>query len=95
MPFQRSEMLYTYNWSTKYENDDPRVTGEPDSTLLDRTEGYEMLYFINSCARKWNWTGYLTSAYQRLEKIIKTEVPSDIRSQQKIKEWIESRYISI
>lgn len=88
-------MVYNdYSWSTKYTNDDPKITGEPDSTLLNRTEGWEMLYFINKCGEKWNWSGNSTESYRKLEKAIRTKVPSDIRSQIKIKEWIEANHQS-
>jgi hypothetical protein len=39
-----------YIWTTKYSTDDPKVTGEPDKTLVSRKEGWEMLYFINKLA---------------------------------------------
>ena len=35
-----------YRWSA-YPTGDPRVTGKPGSTFLNRQEGYEMVYFID------------------------------------------------
>ena len=49
MSIKRSELMYNdYTW-THTPGDDPRVSGEPDNTMLNRKEGYEMLYFINKC----------------------------------------------
>lgn len=96
MAYTKANMLYDdYTWTTKYTDDDPRVRGEPDSTLLARTEGWEMLYFINTCAKKWEWKAGSTSSMQNLEKIIRTKVPGSIRSQKGIKTWIEANYKEI
>ncbi|WPQ64984.1 hypothetical protein SIO70_08980 [Chitinophaga sancti] len=95
MSYTKNDMVYDdYSWTTRYTNDDPKVTGEPDSTLLNRKEGWEMLYFINKCGEKWNWAQNSIEAYKKLEKTIRQKVPSDIRSQQRIKTWIEENYKS-
>src|SRR5690349_7070561 len=40
MAYKKSDMVFDdYQWHARDEDDDPRVTGEPDSTLLDRQEG--------------------------------------------------------
>lgn len=49
----KSDLKYKYSW-TALESDDPRVTGKPDSTLLNREEGYEVLPFINHFAKNHN-----------------------------------------
>lgn len=50
--YEKRDMIYAdYKW-TAYANDDPRITGKPDSTLLDRSEGYEVLAFINAFVDK-------------------------------------------
>jgi len=95
MPYQKSNMIYDdYVWSTKYNHDDPRVTGEPDSSLLSRREGWEMLYFINKCASKWGWPENI-AAMQRLEVIIKEKIPTSIRSQAEVYKWIQNNYKEI
>lgn len=95
MSYKKSDMVYDdYSWTTKYTKDDPKITGEPDSTLLSRKEGWEMLYFINKCAEKWNWSQNSTAACQKLEKTLRVKVPNDIRSQEKIKDWIEANFKS-
>ena len=42
----KSELQYKYSW-TAYGDDDPEVTGTPDSTMFSRREGYEVIYLIN------------------------------------------------
>ncbi len=81
----RTELKYQYSW-TAVKGDDPKVSGEPDSTLLNRNEGYEMLYLINKFAEIQNFKNK-ESGY-KVEKMIKTKVPSSIRSQKDIKDWI-------
>lgn len=88
--FTKSDLGYKdYSW-TAYNGDDPRVTGEPDSTLLNRKEGYEVLYFINMYARKHFFTQF--SQYRKIEIMIRANVPSDIHSQKDIYEWIQKNW---
>jgi hypothetical protein len=91
MGFTKADMKYNYKWTT-INGDNPKVSGEPDSTLLSRAEGYEMLYFINKCGENWKWYGNDKNAYRKLEKMIQTIVPSTIRSQSGIKQWIEQNH---
>lgn len=72
-----------YLWST-YSNDDSKIKGEPDSTLLNRKEGYEILYFINKFSEIHKLKE--KSSATKIEKMIRNEVPSNLRSQENIKE---------
>lgn len=91
----KTDLYFTdYSWSA-IEPDDPRVTGEPDNTLLNRKEGYEILYFINKLSDIWSLQNKLSAI--KIEKMIRFEVPSNIHSQLNIRTWIhdnwnESRY---
>ena len=86
----KSDLSYKdYSW-TAYEDDDPRVSGEPDSTLLNRREGYEILYFINKMAFMHDLK--TVALGQKIEKMIRDHVPSNIRSQDKIRVWIENNW---
>ena len=84
---EKSDLLFKneYSWNA-LKGDDPRITGEPDSTLFNRNEGYEVLYLINKLAEKWG----LSSKYDglKMERMIKNNLLSDIRSQENVKEWI-------
>lgn len=92
MKFKRSDLIFEdYRWSAREEYDDPCVIGEPDSTLLDRTEGYEVLYFINAFGRRQFKEFPPVAILQRVEKAIR-KCPTSIRSQKGIEDWIVSRW---
>ena len=74
-----------YSW-TVYGSDNPKITGKPDSTLLNREEGYEMLYFINKMADIYNLE--LISDCIKIERMIREKVPAGIHSQKAIETWI-------
>ncbi len=91
MSFKRSDMLYNdYSWS-HIAGDDPRVSGPPDNTMLNRKEGYEVVYFINKCAEKWQWKENV-QACRKLEKAIRLHVPNNVRTQRAIIDWIEINF---
>jgi hypothetical protein len=93
--YSKADLYYNdYVWTTRYNKDDPRVTGEPDSTLLARREGWEMLYFLNKCAEKWGWKSKDVATIQKVEKLIRNYVPSSTRSQKGIKEWLEANWVA-
>lgn len=81
----RGDLKYTYSW-TAIAPDDPRATGRPDSTLLNRGEGYEVLPFINRLAEEQGWKQKASGL--RVEKMIHDDLPSDQRSHAHVKEWI-------
>ncbi len=84
--YKRSDMIYEgYSWKA-YGNDDPKVTGDPDSTLFSRKEGYEVLYFINKLAEKHKLK--LKKSGEKIEKMINEYLPSNVRSQSNVEEWI-------
>lgn len=88
--FNKKDMVYNdYKW-TAYSNDNPKVTGKPDSTELNRHEGYEMLYFINKLAEEWNFKQ--VSSCQKMEKMIRGYLPSSIRSQERVRTWISENW---
>ena len=55
--FKQSDMLYDdgryYKWSAKENQDNPTIRSGTDSIQLNRTEGYEVLHFINSLGDKY------------------------------------------
>jgi hypothetical protein len=81
----KSDLQYIYSWHA-YGDDDPEVTGKPDSTELNREEGYEVLPFINEFCKRHECKELFYAL--KVEKMIKEDVPSDIRSRKKIDEWI-------
>ena len=91
--YKKSDMVYTdYKWTARADHDNPKIIGGTDHAELNRTEGYEMLYFINSLAHTLGWTSNVTSSCKNLERIIREKVPSNIRTHSKIKDWIAAHY---
>ena len=96
MAYLKSNMVYNdYKWTANADHDDPKFLGGQEHSELNRSEGYEMLWYINSLAKTWDWKNVSVSSYQKLETIIRKEVPSTIRTHSKIKEWIAANYKSI
>ncbi|MBD3270354.1 hypothetical protein GF376_02410 [Candidatus Peregrinibacteria bacterium] len=86
----KSDLIYMdYKWSA-YGNDDPKITGEPDSSLFSRKEGYEVLYLINKIASD-NGLKQKSSG-EKLEKMIHEYLPSDTRSQVNVVKWIKANW---
>lgn len=94
--FTAADLLYKdYKWNAKADHDNPKVITGKEHTSLNRTEGYEMLYFIRSLAKTWNWTTFPKSSGQNLERIIRTEVPKNIETHHEIMNWISEHYKQI
>lgn len=88
--FNKTDMQYKdYQW-TAYPNDNPQVTGKPDSTRFNRHEGYEVLYLINALADEWNLK--LVNSCLKIEKLIREELPSKTIIQVDVKEWIRKNW---
>lgn len=86
MSFTKTNMLYNhYSW-TAMQGDNPKITGLPDSTLFNRNEGYEVLYLTNKIMDSQSWVKVATG--QKIEKMIKTGLPSDIRGQKNVVDWV-------
>jgi len=90
-------MVYNdYVWTAGGDHDNPKIIGGTDRAELNRKEGYEMLHFINSLAKTWNWPAHAAlSSFQNIEKIIRTKVPSTTRTHSGIKEWIDANYSKV
>ena len=82
----KADLYYDdYSW-TVVNNDNPKVTGIPDSTLLNRREGYEILYFTNKFCDIYELKQKVSAT--KIERMIREEVPGNIRSQSNIKDWL-------
>jgi len=89
MSFTRSNLLYgNYSW-TALRGDDPKISGVPDSTLFSRHEGYEMVYLINKIMDEYNLN---IASGQKIERMIHTGLPGDIRSQKNVRDWIVTNW---
>jgi hypothetical protein len=81
----KTDLKSDYSW-TAIAPDDARITGIPDSTLLNRSEGYEVLAFINRLAQASNWT--TKEPALKAERMIKTALPGNIRSHSNVWQWL-------
>jgi hypothetical protein len=81
----KADLKYLYSW-TAISDDDPKITGKSDSTLLNRREGYEVLAFINRVANASGWV--IKSPGLKAERLINDHLPGDIRSHDKVWQWL-------
>ncbi len=89
--YLKSDMVYVdYSW-TIFRNDDPKITGHPDDVLLNRKEGYEVLPFINRFAERYKLEN--KSDGNKIEKMIREKLPSDIRSRRNIALWLVENWL--
>ena len=85
--FTHHNLVYKYTWTTS--PGDSKLKGEPDSSLLNRQEGYEVLYMINRLMDAWSLKNVASG--QKIEKMIHA-VPGHLRSQTHVKEWINDHW---
>lgn len=81
----KNDLQFKYSW-TAISPDDARVTGVPDSTLLNRNEGYEVLALLNRLAKASKWTNKAPAL--KAERMIKNHLPGDIRSHANVWRWL-------
>ena len=81
----KHNLQYTdYSW-TALRGDDPRMTGTPDSTLLNRYEGYEVLAFLNRhCST--------LAIALKAERMIRNVLPSWQRSHSHVVQWLNANW---
>ena len=82
----KSELYYSdYTWEHQT-GDNPQKIGGLDKKHLNRNEGYEILYFIDTFCNKYRLTK--KSSALKVEKMIR-KAPSEMRNQDEIEEWIK------
>lgn len=93
VPFLFSDLHFKdYVTMAEIPTDDPRVSGKPDDTIFARNELHEMLYFINYCYSLWNWPSYTKSNGRKVERLIRIYIPSGIRNQKAVLDWIKENW---
>ena len=88
MFYHKSDLIYSYQWETY--DDDPKLRGEPDHSLFNRHQGWEVLYLINKLGEAYHIE--LKSAGNKMERMIREHLPSNIRSQVNVKQWIRDHW---
>ncbi len=100
MKFPRLEMRYDngtyYKWTANADHDNPYYKGGKDHRELNRTEGYEVQYFIEHTVGKITWSGTPSVAdCRKIEKMIRHDVPSDLKKRELIYDWIRTNYSKV
>ena len=80
----KQSLQYQYSW-TAIPPDDARSTGMPDSVLLNRQEGYEMLHFLNRISQS-------PETALKAERMIKTSLPGTVRSREHVLKWLQDNW---
>ncbi|WP_407366068.1 hypothetical protein ABFU50_12975 [Xanthomonas campestris pv. campestris] len=86
---KKTDLQHEYSWKA-LEGDNPHVVGAPDSTLLSRSEGYEVLDFINRFAEQHNLKQ--KNSGKETEWLIKIKLPSNVRSHANVRSWLEKNW---
>ena len=87
--YTKSELLYDYSWSV-YADNDPRISGKPDSTPFDRREGEEVLYLIHCLS---DHLAYGVECFgERIETLIHDHLPGEITTQAEALHWIKTHW---
>ncbi len=91
MKFSRSNLIFEQNYTWQAAgNDQAKITNSPDSDLLNRKEGYEVLYFIQQFLKKRGLRGIKKG--KRIEIMLKNYVPASVRNRTDIESWLDENY---
>ena len=91
-PLKKSNLQYPYPKSAT-SGDDPSSRSEPDSSLLNRHEWYEMLYFCNKFANEHtDGRKSKSEIAQKAERLIHEKLPSNLRSHAHVQDWLERNW---
>jgi hypothetical protein len=83
-----SDLQHSYAQGTT-KGDDPKLRGEPDSSLFSRHEKHEMLYLINQFAQMMRLDRV---AALKVESLLREQLPSDTRSQANVIAWLKDAW---
>jgi len=96
MAYIKNDMVFfDYRWDEKEKINEVKSIGVNEQVELNRTEGFEMLNYINSLAKTWGWKTDNMSSFRHLERIIRREVPEDIQTHADILTWLQDNYTNI
>lgn len=84
-PLKKSDLQFDYG-AHAMGDDNPSLRGHPDSDLLNRSEQYEVLYFVNKFANDYGEGS--AEVAKKAERLIHRYLPPDIRSRAKITDWM-------
>jgi len=73
-----------YAW--KAAGDNPKRKGKIERTQLNRKQGYEVIYFVNTFLEKYYLTE--TATGRKIEEMIRNKVPAVKKDRESIEKWI-------
>lgn len=90
MEFTKEHLINNhYDWSTEITRN--VIRSSPDRRLFDRLNGNQILYLINFFGHS---TGKITiDDGQRIEDIIKKELPAELKSEKAVFNWLIEKYL--
>lgn len=86
--FNKFDLIYDYEW-TAIDGDNPTKKAK-DSELFNKKEGYEVVSMIEGFFEPFRCG--IQEDVTSIEKQLYNHLPGDIRSREKVKEWLEERY---
>ncbi|WP_217433130.1 hypothetical protein [Rugamonas aquatica] len=87
-PLKKSDLQFRYTPGVT-EGDDPSKRNAPDSALLNRSEWYEVLYFVNKFANENTSSGSDTGLVaKKAERLIHRYLPGNQRSHAHVTTWL-------
>lgn len=94
MAFKASDLYFKdYKKTARADHYNPKIRVGKEHSSLNRTEEYEMVDFVNSTAKEFNWSeNASTKDYQKIEKIVRLHVPTSIETRAGIIKWIRDNW---
>jgi len=98
MHYTRTDLQYTdyYLWTPPSDKENPYYHGGNSDQEFLRQQGYEVLLFINHFAAKyWPTSEPSIRAYQKIEKMLRYELPQDIKPHIEVECWLISNWLKV
>lgn len=91
MNFSKKDLNFNtqYKWH-RPRGDNLKITGSPDNDLLNRQEGYEVLYFIKQFMRKKKFKN--PDHGKKAENMIVNYLPGHIRKRTDVEDWLNENW---
>ena len=86
--FVKSNLQLNYNWPEPT-GDALKYTGEPDSIILDRDDGHEVLAFIRKFVQIYSLEGFQYS--EKIEALVR-EAPERCRTRVSVYLWVRGNW---
>jgi len=67
-----------------------KISGFPETAVLNVNEGFEVLYFINRYMAYRGW--FAPATFQDIESYLKTRLPFKVRTHSAVKEWLDLNF---